>query len=111
MVSSSLVMGDQLAGVGVAGNDDRLDRAVAHVEPQLCLATFRVRAVAEETLVGEDRANVAIKVDVGGLNEGDADHQQGDAGYECDEVAGVDLDEPPMSQDIELAHADPWKRR
>ena len=56
---------DQFARRGIAGDDRRLNRPVARVEPQLRLATFRVGAMAEEALVGEDRTNVAVEVRLG----------------------------------------------
>ena len=57
---------DQLAAGGVAGLDDA-HRLVAQVQPQIPFAVLLVGAVAGEAVVREDRAHVAVEVDLRGL--------------------------------------------
>ena len=41
-----------------------LDRLIADVEPQACLAVLRVLAVTVEAVLREDRADVAVEADI-----------------------------------------------
>ncbi len=55
---------DQLAGVGVIGDDRTgLDRGVSHVEPQLGLSFIGILPMAIEAVLRQDRPDVAIEVE------------------------------------------------
>jgi hypothetical protein len=51
---------------GLFGGGDGGEEAFFGVEAEVGLALVLVGAVAEETVVGEDRADVAVEVDGGG---------------------------------------------
>ena len=53
---------EQLAFVGLAGVDDRLARSTG-VEPQVGFALGCIRPMTLETVVGKNRADIAIKQD------------------------------------------------
>ena len=79
----------QLALVGLAGNEGLLrDGVLAHIEAELGLALLLVGAVAEEAVVGKDRADVAVVIHLlrAGGGRGDGSGQQGD-GSENEEQA------------------------
>src|SRR5262249_10248691 len=75
-----------LAALGVAGLDRHAglalgERPLGDVEAQPALARLGVEAVAGEAGVREDRADVAVEVDAGGVGAGGARQQGG--GEEC----------------------------
>ena len=53
---------DELAFVGFSFDEGtKFDRVLPNIEPQVSLPMLRVRTVAGEAIVGQDRANIAVE--------------------------------------------------
>ena len=86
--SSLVIRATSSLSVALAGHDHRAlgaEGLLLHVEPEVGLAAGRVRAVAAEAMVGEDRQDVAAEVHAvrpvrSGRRGGQGDEEQGAPG-------------------------------